>query len=314
MVNINRFFPLFALLGAGTAYLMPAWFSGLKTSIVPLLVVIMLSMGLTLDLQDFTNAFKQKRAVITGLILQFTLMPLSALVISLLLGLNRELTIGMVLVGSVAGGTASNVICYLAKGDVALSITMTALSTLVGVVLTPLIIQLLIGEMVAIPLVDMLVSLVKIVLIPVTVGVVLNHFFKPQVAKLAPALPIISIVGIVLAISIIVALNAGQFAQVGPVILLAVFLHNGLGLALGYTCCRLLGFSHTVCKTISIEVGLQNSGLATALCIKFFSPVSAVPSAIFSIWHNLSGAMLAGYWASRVRQATDDPLRRSDIA
>jgi len=132
----------------------------------------------------------------------------------------------------------------------------------------------------------------------VTVGVVLNHFFKPQVAKLAPALPIISIVAIVLAISIIVALNAGQFTQVGPVILLAVFLHNGLGLSLGYICCRLLGFNHTVCKTISIEVGLQNSGLATALCIKFFSPLSAVPSAIFSIWHNLSGAMLAGYWAS----------------
>ena len=121
------------------------------------------------------------------------------------------------------------------------------------------------------------------------------------------------VIYILITISIIVALNAGQFAQVGPVILLAVFLHNGLGLALGYTCCRLLGFNHTVCKTISIEVGLQNSGLATALCIKFFSPVSAVPSAIFSIWHNLSGAMLAGYWASRVRQATDDPLRRSDL-
>lgn len=308
MVNFSRLFPLLALLGAGTAYFMPAWFVVFKNSIVPLLVVIMLSMGLTLDLQDFANAFKQKRAVITGLILQFTLMPLSALAISLLLGLDRELTIGMVLVGSVAGGTASNVICYLAKGDVALSITLTALSTLAGVVLTPLIIQLLIGEMVAIPLMDMLLSLVKIVLIPVTVGVVLNHFFKAPVAKLAPALPLISIVAIVMAISIIVALNAGQFAQVGPVILLAVFLHNGLGLGLGYICCRLLGFNHTVCKTISIEVGLQNSGLATALSIEFFSPLAAVPSAVFSIWHNLSGAMLAGYWASLAQQKQTEAL------
>lgn len=297
MVNIHRFFPLLALIGAGTAYLMPAWFGGFQTCIVPLLVVIMLSMGLTLNLQDFANIFKQKRAVFTGLILQFTLMPLSALAISLLLGLDRDLTIGMVVVGSVAGGTASNVICYLAKGDVALSITMTALSTLVSVVLTPLIIQLLIGEMVAIASQDMMFNLAKIVLIPVTVGVLCNHFFKAQVTKLAPALPLVSMVAIVLAIGIIVALNATQFAQVGPLILLAVFLHNGAGLALGYVCCRLLGFSHTVCKTISIEVGLQNSGLATALCIQFFSPFSAIPSAIFSIWHNLSGAILAGYWA-----------------
>ncbi|HAY93629.1 bile acid:sodium symporter family protein [Shewanella sp.] len=280
-----------------TAYLMPSWFTELKSAIVPLLVIIMLSMGLTLDLQDFANAFKQKRAVLAGLVLQFSVMPLSALLISLLLGLDRELTIGMVLVGSVAGGTASNVVCYLAKGDVALSITMTALSTLAGVVLTPLIIKLLIGEMIDIPFTDMLLSLVKIVLIPVSVGVIINHFFKSLVAKVAPALPLISILAIVMAITIIVALNANQFDKVGPIILLAVFLHNGLGLALGYFCCRLLGFNHTVCKTISIEVGLQNSGLATALCIKFFSPISAIPSAIFSIWHNLSGAMLAGYWA-----------------
>ncbi|MCL1085505.1 bile acid:sodium symporter family protein [Shewanella glacialipiscicola] len=298
LVNINRFFPLLALCGAVLAYVMPSGFVEVKSAIVPLLVVIMLSMGLTLNLFDFANAFKQKRAVLTGLVLQFSVMPLSALLISQLLGLDRELTIGMVLVGSVAGGTASNVVCYLAKGDVALSITMTALSTLAGVVLTPLIIKLLIGEMVDIPFTDMLLSLVKIVLIPVSAGVIINHFFKSLVAKVAPALPLISILAIVMAITIIVALNADQFDKVGSIILLAVFLHNGLGLALGYFCCRLLGFSHTVCKTISIEVGLQNSGLATALCIKFFSPISAIPSAIFSIWHNLSGAMLAGYWAS----------------
>jgi len=282
LVNVNRFFPLLALIGAVTAYLMPSWFTELKSAIVPLLVIIMLSMGLTLDMQDFANAFKQKRAVLTGLVLQFSVMPLSALLISQLLGLDRELTIGMVLVGSVAGGTASNVVCYLAKGDV---------------VLTPLIIKLLIGEMIDIPFADMLLSLVKIVLFPVSAGVIINHFFKSLVAKVAPALPLISILAIVMAITIIVALNANQFDKVGPIILLAVFLHNGFGLALGYFCCRLLGFNHTVCKTISIEVGLQNSGLATALCIKFFSPISAIPSAIFSIWHNLSGAILAGYWA-----------------
>lgn len=302
LANINRLFPLLALIGAVLAYCFPQIFTDFKAAIVPLLIMIMLAMGLTLNLTDFANAFTQKKAVLVGLLLQFTVMPISALAISLLLGLDRELTIGMVLVGSVAGGTASNVICYLAKGDVALSISMTALSTLVGVVLTPFIINLLLGEMIDIASSAMLLSLVKIVLVPVSVGVLLNHLCQPLVAKVAPLLPFVSIVGIVLAISIIVALNAAQFQQVGLIILLAVFLHNGLGLGLGYAACRLLGFSHTVCKTISIEVGLQNSGLATALSIQFFSPMAALPSAIFSIWHNLSGAVLAGYWASLAQE------------
>lgn len=306
LANVNRFFPILALLGAGTAYLMPSWFTDFKSAIVPLLVIIMLSMGLTLNLQDFSRALSQKRAVFVGLVLQFTVMPLSALLISLGLGLERDLTIGMVLVGSVAGGTASNVVCYLAKGDVALSITMTALSTLIGVLLTPLIIQLLLGELINIPLTDMVISLIKIVLLPVSVGVLLNHRFKPWVTKITPILPLISIIAIVGAITIIVALNATQFNKVGPIILLAVFLHNSLGLAIGYGACRVLGFNHTVCKTISIEVGLQNSGLATALCIKFFSPISALPSAIFSIWHNLSGALLAGYWSSLDKSSRDE--------
>lgn len=304
LANINRLFPLFALIGAALAYCFSPAFIGFKSAIVPLLIIIMLAMGLTLNVSDFANAFAQKKAVLVGLLLQFTVMPISALAISLLLGLDRELTIGMVLVGSVAGGTASNVICYLAKGDVALSISMTALSTLVGVVLTPFIINLLLGEMIDIASSTMLLSLVKIVLVPVSVGVLLNHLCKPQIAKIAPLLPLISIVAIVLAISIIVALNAAQFQQVGMIILLAVFLHNGLGLGLGYAACRLLGFHHTVCKTISIEVGLQNSGLATALSIQFFSPMAALPSAIFSIWHNLSGAVLAGYWAGLEQQKT----------
>ncbi|WP_076408918.1 bile acid:sodium symporter family protein [Shewanella sp. UCD-KL12] len=309
--NINRLFPVFALIGALTAYFMPQWFVELKFLIVPLLIIIMLSMGLTLNVSDFSSALQQKRAVLVGLLLQFSIMPVSALLISLALGLERDMVIGMVLVGSVAGGTASNVVCYLAKGDVALSITMTALSTLVGVLFTPLLIELLLGQMIDIPLSAMLISLVKIVLLPVTVGVLINHFFKPQVSKITPALPLVSIMAIVLAITIIVALNAGQFDKVGPIIFVAVFLHNSLGLILGYSCCRLLGFSHTVCKTISIEVGLQNSGLATALSIQFFSPSSALPAAIFSIWHNLSGSLVAGYWSKERQVIKQDVVENS---
>ncbi|MCL9783258.1 bile acid:sodium symporter family protein [Vibrio sp. S4M6] len=293
----TRLFPVLAILGSLISYYFPQLFIGYKSFIVPLLVLIMLSMGLTLTVEDFRNAFKQKYAVVLGLIIQYTVMPFGAFLISLALGLDKSLMLGMVLVGSVAGGTASNVMNYLAKADVALSITMTALSTIVGVVLTPFLTDLLVGATIHIPVAAMFYSLLKIVLLPVIVGLILNHYFHRAVARASSILPLISMLAIVLAIMIIVALNAHQLKMVGPIIFVAVILHNGLGLTLGYWVSRLCGFNHKVSKTISFEVGLQNSGLAAALSIKFFSPLSAVPAAIFSIWHNISGSMLAGYWS-----------------
>ena len=266
-------------------------------------------MGLTLELSDSKRAFGQKTAVLLGLALQYTIMPIGALTVSLLLGVDKSLMVGMVLVGSVAGGTASNVMNYLAKGDVALSITMTALSTLLGVILTPLLIDLLVSKTIHIPVTAMFVSLLKIVLVPVVLGLLLNHFFNRFVTQISKTLPLISMIAIVLAIMIIVALNAHQLVTVSPIIFLAVILHNGIGLTFGYVISRLCGFSHKVAKTISLEVGLQNSGLAAALSIKFFSPLSAVPAAIFSIWHNISGSILAGFWsrekANKVKSASE---------
>ncbi|QLE86445.1 bile acid:sodium symporter family protein [Shewanella sp. Scap07] len=302
MQTINRLFPLLALIGAACAYWQPQLFSGFSNLIVPLLVIIMLAMGLSLNVSDFTAAVRQYRAVGVGLVLQFSVMPLSALLISQLLGLDADLTLGLVVVGSVAGGTASNVVCYLAKGDLALSITMTACSTLLGVLLTPMIIELVAGQVVAVPVLAMLVSLAKIVLLPVIVGLLANHYLAASVSKIRGVLPWISVVAICMAITIIVALNAQRIEQIGAIVLLAVILHNASGLAFGYGVCYLLGFSHKVCRTISLEVGLQNSGLATALCVQFFSPASALPAAIFSVWHNLSGAMLAGYWSGKQAQ------------
>ncbi|MDV5167762.1 bile acid:sodium symporter family protein [Photobacterium rosenbergii] len=297
--RITQLFPVWAILFAVLAYLSPSLFVELKTQIVPLLTIIMLAMGISLSPKDFLNVAQHKKAVGVGVVLQFLIMPLTALLISYLLGFSTELTVGMVLVGSVAGGTSSNVMAFLAKGNVALSISMTAISTLLGVILTPLLVELLVGETVDVPVSAMLMSLVKIVLLPVGLGVVINTFAQKAVAKVNALLPLISMIAIVLIIAIVVALNAENLNQVGPMVALAVILHNGFGLTTGYYCCRLLGFNESTCRTIAFEVGLQNSGLATALAMKFFSPASAIAGTIFSVWHNISGSLLAGYWAGR---------------
>ncbi|MGF1703609.1 bile acid:sodium symporter family protein [Photobacterium makurazakiensis] len=297
--KIIQLFPLWAVVFSVLAFLQPTLFVDLKTQIVPLLTIIMLSMGISLSPKDFANVLKHKAAVGVGVFLQFLIMPLAALLVSFVLGFNTEMTVGMVLVGSVAGGTSSNVMAFLAKGNVALSISMTAVSTLLGVVLTPFLVELLVGESVDVPVSAMLISLVKIVLMPVAIGVVINTMARKYVDKVSDVLPLISMAAIVMVIAIVVALNANNLSTLGPIIALAVILHNSLGLLAGYYSCRALGFSEPVCRTVAFEVGLQNSGLATALAMKFFTPAAAIPGTIFSIWHNISGSVLAGIWAKR---------------
>ena len=292
-------FPVWALLLSACAYFQPHLFVDFKSYIIPLLTIIMLSMGLTLKTRDFKQVMNNRRALIVGVLLQFMVMPLTAFLIAKLFNFDNELTIGMLLVGSVAGGTASNVMCYLAKGDTALSISMTAVSTLLGVILTPLLVVMMVGQDVDIPVLGMLLSLVKIVLVPVSIGVVVNTFFSDKVAKLQPLLPYVSMFTIIFIIAIVVALSAERLADIGFILGAAVILHNTLGLILGYSVARLMGFNEKVCRTIAFEVGLQNSGLATALAIKFFTPAAALPGTLFSIWHNVSGAIIASYWSKR---------------
>ncbi|MGC9404282.1 bile acid:sodium symporter family protein [Vibrio genomosp. F10] len=303
---VTQLFPLWALLLSFIAYSTPDAFVGLKGYIVPLLTIIMLTMGLTLKPSDFAGVLSKLPVVGVGLILQFSVMPIAALLISIAMGFDTELTVGMVLVGSVAGGTASNVMCYLARGDVALSISMTALSTLVGVVATPFLVQLLVGQTVDVPVTSMLVSLLKIVLAPVIIGVILNVLLQSTIKKVEPVLPVISMVAIVVIIAIVVALNAERLATIGPLVALAVILHNSLGLVFGFYVPKLLGFDEKTCRTVALEVGLQNSGLATALAMKYFTPASAVAGTIFSIWHNLSGSVVAALWARKVKQAEEE--------
>ncbi|TCK02305.1 bile acid:sodium symporter family protein [Marinobacterium mangrovicola] len=306
ITRITQLFPLWAVLFSACAFFLPNLFVDLKSAIVPLLTIIMLAMGLTLTPADFVNVLRYRTAILLGVILQFSVMPLLALGISLALGFSPELTVGMILVGCVAGGTSSNVMTYLAGGNVALSISMTAISTLIGVLATPLLTELLAGQSVNVPVAGMLLSLVKIVLVPVAVGVALNRLARGVIKPLEPLLPLVSMASIVMIIAIVVALTRDNLASQGLAVALAVVLHNGFGLALGYGLCRLFGFDAAISRTIAFEVGLQNSGLATTLAMKFFSPIAAMPGTLFSVWHNISGSILAGYWSRK-------PVHEQDV-
>ena len=294
--RLTKLLPILAIAVAATGALRPDSFVAAQFMIIPLLASIMFMMGLTLTRDDAQRIARDPRPVAVGVALQFLLMPILALTLAKLLQLSTPLTVGMVLVGSCAGGTASNVICFLARGDVALSVSMTFASTLIGVVATPLLSQFYLAEQVAVDELAMIESLLQIVFVPVISGFCFRAVLPRLSAALQPALPLFSVICILLIIGIVVALNAPQLRGIGPLIVLAVILHNALGIAGGFTLSRLFGFDLKQSQTIAIEVGMQNSGLAAALSLQFFSATAALPAALFSIWHNISGALLAGHW------------------
>nr|WP_297459508.1 bile acid:sodium symporter family protein [uncultured Halomonas sp.] len=303
--RLNRLFPVWAILFALCAAWQPEWFTGLASQIKLLLAIIMFAMGLTLSRHDFLGVVRAPLPVAVGLVLQFSIMPLAALFVSWLLGLSPELTTGMVLVGATAGGTASNVMTWLAGGHVALSVSMTLVSTLVSVVATPLLTWLLVGQSVDVPVWGMFLSIAQLVIAPIAFGVVIHHFLGARIRRVEPALATLAMFAIVIIIAIVVGLNAGRLATLGPLVALAVILHNAIGLAGGYGIGRLLGFDKRIARTIAIEVGMQNSGLAVALANQFFTTTAALPGALFSVWHNVSGSLLAGYWKRRPVSAAD---------
>ena len=295
----TRLFPLLALALSALAYWAPEPFRPLKPAIVPLLGVVMFGMGLTLTGADFARVLRRPRVIALGVLLQYLLMPFFAWALARGLNLAPDLAAGLILVGSCPGGTASNVVSYLARADVALSITLTAAATLLAVVATPALTWAYAGRLVPVPVTSMLVSILAIVVVPVVIGVVLNALHLTVVERAKPALPLVSVAAIVAIIAIIVALNRDQIAGLAPMVAVAVVLHNLLGLAGGYGAARALGLTERAARTLAIEVGMQNSGLGVALAIKYFSPAAALPGALFSIWHNLTGAGLAGWWARR---------------
>jgi len=311
-LGLTTAFPFLALLAGLLGLLVPETLSDWRAAVMPLLGVVMFGMGATLRAVDFLAIAQRPWLIGLGLCLQFGLMPLIGWALAHALALPPELLVGMVLVGAAPGGTASNVICYLARGDVALSISLTAASTLLAVVLTPWLTWLYADAWVSVPVFEMLRSIALVVLIPVLAGVAVNRFAGRWFATVQAWMPKLSVLAILVIIAIVVALNGARLASVGAVLVTAVILHNLLGLALGYWGARWLGQDAVRARTLAIEVGMQNSGLAVALALKSFPVAAALPGAVFSVWHNLSGSMLAAWWSRQSHPQR--PLRGSESA
>ncbi len=297
--KVTKLFPVWALLCAIWAYYTPDVFTPVKPYTAELLMLVMFTMGVTLSIHDFKKVATRPKAIIVCTLLHYIVMPLAALLLAKLFNMETDLLVGMVLVGSVASGTASNVMIYLAKGDVALSVMISSVSTLLGVVMTPLLTYLLVGTTVKVEFLSMLTSIVKIVIIPIAAGLVIHHLLTNLVKKIERFFPPLSMICILTILCIVVAGSRDQIAHVGLLVFVAVMLHNAIGLFAGYWGAKLLGFDESTCRTMSLEVGMQNSALAATLGTQYFGTLAALPGAIFSVWHNISGSILAGYWQGK---------------
>ena len=299
---IADYMGVLVLISALLGIAFPGTFSHLKPSLInPLLGVIMFGMGLTLKAEDFRVVFARPRDVLIGCLAQFTVMPLLALGLSRLFSLDTALAIGVILVGCCPGGTASNVITYLSKGDLALSVGMTATSTLLAPVLTPLLVWLLAGESVDVNVVGMLLSILWVVILPIILGLTVKQLWPRLTERATGYLPAFSSLAICLIVMIVIASNAQKLLSGGLIIVLVVVLHNVCGLGIGYLIGYLLKLSPSKRRAISVEVGMQNSGLASSLATLHFAayPMSTIPGAVFSVWHNISGAIVARLYSRK---------------
>ena len=280
---------------AASPIAVPAWFVSV------LLGVVMFGMGLATTLEDFKVVLARPKDIFVGCAAQFTIMPGLAWGLSRLFGLDDALTVGVVLVGCCPGGTASNVVTYMAKGDLALSVGMTAMSTMLAPFLTPILTLLLAGQSVDVDALGMFVGILWVVLLPIVLGIVAKRLFPALTERVVRFMPMVSSVAIAVIIGIVLLANADRLASGGISVVLVVLLHNLLGLLLGYMLATALRLSGPKRKALCIEVGMQNSGLAASLAAAHFAayPMAAVPGAIFSVWHNISGALVARLFASR---------------
>ncbi|MEP9384034.1 bile acid:sodium symporter family protein [Nocardioides sp. KR10-350] len=300
---VGRWFPLIVLVAGAVALAAPGAFSSWTAAVPWLLTVIMLGMGMTLRPSDFAIIGQRPWALLVGIVAHYLVMPLLGWGIAHVLGLSPMLTAGMILVGSAPSGTASNVMVFLAKGDVALSVAMSSVSTLLAPVLTPVLVLSLVGKDLPVSASDLFVDIVKIVVVPVIVGLLLRLAVPRLVERVLDVLPLVSVAGITGVVLAVVAGSADTVLSVGALVVLAVVLHNGGGLTLGYLFAKVTGLPVASRRTVALEVGMQNSGLAAALATAHFSPVAALPAAIFSVWHNVSGSLIAGYWGRRPADA-----------
>ena len=299
---VSRYMALFVILIAGVSLFQPWTFIWTVPWITILLGIVMFGMGMTLRFEDFKLVLQRPRDVFIGTVAQFGIMPLLAWGLAHLFSLPPELAAGVILVGTCPGGTSSNVMTYLARGDVALSVSMTMASTILAPIMTPLLTLWLAGQWIDIPAEKMMISIAQVVIAPILLGILINHFFERPVQKVVKVLPLISVVAIVLIVGGVVSANAGRIIETGALIMVVVMCHNLLGYALGFLVAKVLGMNMAKVKAVSIEVGMQNSGLATSLALLHFGPAAAIPGALFSVWHNISGSLAANYLSRRIKK------------
>ena len=315
---IGKYFGIIAILFLILGFTMPENFKWVLSKVggisvlTFLLGIVMFGMGTTLSVKDFVLVFKRPRAVFLGAVAQFFIMPFLAFSLATIFQLDPALTAGVILVGTCPGGTSSNVITFMSKGDVALSVTMTSVSTVLSPILTPAITYLLIGTKIAFDPVGMFLSIVQIVIVPICLGVAVKTFLPKLAAAATDYTPAISSIAISLIIAGVIGASKNAIVANFGIILLVVILHNCLGYALGFAVARLTGLSWKKAVALSIEVGMQNSGLAVGLAKAHFAamPAATVPGAIFSAWHNISGAMLAWLYVNVLNPRFDPELRK----
>ena len=275
---------------------------GFKLSklIVPLLQIIMFGMGTSMSIKDFAGVIKMPKSVLIGIVCQFTIMPLVGFAIAYLFKFPPEIAAGVILIGSSPSGLASNVMSYLANANLALSVTLTAVATLLAPIMTPFLMKTLAGQLVPIEFWAMMWSIIKIVIIPIIAGLVFNYFLHGKVKWLDKAMPLVSMGGIAIIITIITAAGRDSLLEIGIALFFAAILHNLAGYALGYAACKALRMKERDCRTIDLEVGMQNGGLASGIALEMgkVATVGLAP-AIFGPWMNISGSSLATWWRER---------------
>ncbi|MEH7333588.1 bile acid:sodium symporter family protein [Neobacillus drentensis] len=309
----GKTFTLWVLIFAVIAFSFPEHFVGLGGYIVPLLGIVMFGMGLTLELSDFKEVFRRPKEVALGVIGHFIIMPLLAFLLAVGLDLPKEVAVGVILVGCCPSGTASNVMVFLARGNVALAVAIASVSTLLAPIITPLLILLFASKWVDVSVASLFLSIVQVVIVPLALGFIIKKFFGKQAQAGAKAMPLVSVIAIVLIVSAVVAGSAAKIAETGLLIFGVVILHNLLGFLIGFFFARLCGMDLAKQKAVAMEVGMQNSGLGVAIATAHFSPLAAVPSAIFSVWHNISGSLLANIFSRMKDKHQPDQGSKHDM-
>lgn len=268
--------------------------------IVPLIQLIMFSMGTEMSLKDFEGVIKMPKAVIIGLISHFTIMPLVAVVLAKSFGFPPEIAAGVILIGSVPSGVTSNVLAFIAKANMPLSVTIAAISTLAAPIMTPFLMKMLAGQYVEIDFVKMMLHVVEIILVPIALGLIINKLIRNGVKWLQTIMPIISMTGVLMMLIVIVSSGRDSLLAIGPLLFLSSMIHHSIGYLLGYWSGRLMGLDERSCRTISLEVGMQNGGLASGIALQMGKIATVgLASAISVPWMTISGSLLANWWRNK---------------